>query len=192
VVVNAAGAVVAEGRGRRYERTGPPGQLAGSDVAHAELNALGRLGTGRYADHTLLTTLEPCGMCHGAAIQATIGTLRYAAADPYGGTAALDFGTPQARRRGLAVHGPLPDGRGRLAGLLHILWILARPAGPHVLAAQRAGLPELTRLAEQPATRELFRNAADRQLSLAALRAAWPAAATAAGSGPAGARPRPC
>ena len=30
VVINAAGAIVAEGRGRRYEPPRPPGQLAGS------------------------------------------------------------------------------------------------------------------------------------------------------------------
>jgi tRNA(Arg) A34 adenosine deaminase TadA len=74
VVIDAAGAIVAEGRGRRYEPAAPPGQLAGTHVAHAELNALAQLGADRhYEDHALLTTLEPCGMCHGAAIQASIG-----------------------------------------------------------------------------------------------------------------------
>ena len=87
VVVDAAGAIAAEGRGRRYEQAGPPRQLAGTHIAHAEINALARLGPDRhYEDHTLLTTLEPCGMCHGAAVQATVGALAYAGADPYGGT----------------------------------------------------------------------------------------------------------
>jgi len=107
VVVDATGGIVAEGRGRRYEATGPSRQLAGTHVAHAEINALARLGADRhYQDHALLTTLEPCGMCHGAAVQATIGTLGYAGADPYGGTGDLVFGTPQARRRPLRVTGP--------------------------------------------------------------------------------------
>jgi tRNA(Arg) A34 adenosine deaminase TadA len=171
VVVTASGAIVAQGRGRRYEPSGPPGQLAGSDIAHAEVNALAQLTAGRpYADHALLTTLEPCGMCHGAAVQAGVGTLRYAAADPYGGTGALAFGTPQAQRRRLAVLGPLDDERGRLAELLHILWLVTRPAGPHVIAAQRAGLPGLTALAERPAVQELVRRAATDQLTLAGLR----------------------
>ena len=140
VVVGPSGVIVAQGRGRRYEPSAPPGQLAGSDIAHAEVNALAGLHAGEpRGGHVLLTTLEPCGMCHGAALQAGVGALRYAGADPYGGTATLDFGTPQARRRGLAVHGPLDDGRGRLAELLHILWLLtlagpARHRGP-------AGLP---------------------------------------------------
>ena len=175
VVVSGSGAIVAQGRGRRYERSGPSGQLAGSDIAHAEVNALAQLGAGRpHDDHALLTTLEPCGMCHGAAVQAGVGTLRYAAADPYGGTGSLDFGTPQSQRRHLTVVGPLDDERGRLAELLHILWLVARPAGPHVLAAQRAGLPELTAVAQRPDTLELFRHAADRELTLAGLREILP------------------
>jgi tRNA(Arg) A34 adenosine deaminase TadA len=161
VIVGPSGAIVAEGRGRRYEPAGPPGQLAGSDIAHAEVNALAGLRAGAgYRDHVLLTTLEPCAMCHGAALQAGVGALRFAGADPYAGTGALDFGTPQARRRRLAVHGPLAGERGRLAELLHILWLVSMPAGPHVIAAQRAGLPELTRLAEQAETRELVGRAA--------------------------------
>ena len=93
VVVDASGAIVAEGRGRRYEKTGPPGQLASSHVAHAELNALAQLSADRhYPDYRLLTTLEPCAMCHGAAVQASIGSLAYAGSDPYGGTGGLVFG----------------------------------------------------------------------------------------------------
>ena len=54
VVLDSSGVIVAEGRGRRYEKTGPPGQLAGTHVAHAELNALAQLGADRhYQDHVL-------------------------------------------------------------------------------------------------------------------------------------------
>jgi len=173
VVVDATGVIVAEGRGRRYEKTGPPGELANSHVAHAEVNALARLGADRhYRDHALLTTLEPCGMCHGAAVQATVGSLAYAGSDPYAGTGGLVFGTPQARRRTLLVTGPLADERGRLAELLHIVWLLQMPAGPHVLAAQREGLPAQARLAADPRTRRLFADAASSRTTLAELRSA--------------------
>ena len=139
-MVNSSGVIVAEGRGRRYEETGPPRQLAGTHIAHAEVNALAQLGADRhYQDHLLLTTLEPCGMCHGAAVQATVGSVAYAGSDPYGGTGDLAFGTPQARQRRLQVSGPLEDERGRLAELLHIVWILQLPAGPHVLARPAGG-----------------------------------------------------
>jgi tRNA(Arg) A34 adenosine deaminase TadA len=84
VVVALDGTVVAAGRGRRYEPAGPSGQLAGTHVAHAEVNALAQLGTSRHGDgHTLLTTLEPCGMCHDAAVQPTLSRLVFAAPDPY-------------------------------------------------------------------------------------------------------------
>jgi tRNA(Arg) A34 adenosine deaminase TadA len=173
VVVNGSGAVVAEGRGRRYEQSGPPGQLASSHIAHAEVNALAQLRAGQdYEDHALITTLEPCGMCHGAAVQATVGSVLYAGPDPYGGTGALVFTTPQAQRRSLQVTGPLDDERGRLAALLHIVWLMFVPAGAHVLAAQRAGLAALTSLAERAVTRELIADAAASRASLSDLRGA--------------------
>jgi tRNA(Arg) A34 adenosine deaminase TadA len=173
VVLNSSAVIVAEGRGRRYEETGPPRQLAGTHIAHAEVNALAQLGADRhYQDHLLLTTLEPCGMCHGAAVQATVGSVAYAGSDPYGGTGDLAFGTPQARQRPLQVSGPLEDERGRLAELLHIVWILQLPAGPHVLAAQQAGLPARTRLAARARTLRLFTDAASSRASLAELRSA--------------------
>ena len=172
VVTDAAGVIVAEGRGRRFESAAPPGQLAWTGVAHAELNALAQLGPDRhYTDHALLTTLEPCAMCHGAAIQASVGSLAYAGADPYGGTAAVVFGTPQARHRPLPVAGPLPDERGRLSELLHITWIM-RVAGPHVLAAQQQALPALAALAARPSTQRLLAEAAAARTPLPALRAA--------------------
>jgi tRNA(Arg) A34 adenosine deaminase TadA len=184
VVVTGDGAVIAEGRGRRYETAAPPGQLAGSDIAHAEVNALAQLAAGqRHDDHVLLTTLEPCGMCHGAAIQAGLGAVWYAGADPYGGTGSLAFGNPQSERRRLAVRGPLGDERGRLAELLHILWLTARPAGPHVLAAQRAGLPELTSVAERAGARELSQAAAAGQITLDAVRDLLPGSVAAPPTG---------
>ena len=150
VVVDPAGAVVASGRGRRYEPAGPPGQLSGTHIAHAEVNALAQLAVDRHwEDHTLLTTLEPCGMCHGAAVQATLGEVRFAAADPYGGTAHVRFDTPQAARRPLRITGPLPDWRGTLGALLHIAWLLERPSAGHVVDAQRRLMPGLTSYAER-------------------------------------------
>jgi len=179
VVIDAAGVIVAEGRGRRYEPAAPPGQLAGTHVAHAELNALAQLGADRhYEDHALLTTLEPCGMCHGAAIQASVGVLAYAGADPYAGTGHLDFGIPQTRNRPLQVTGPLPGERGRLAELLHIVFLVQRPAGPHVLAAQQAALPSQTAQAAAPETLRLVTDLAAAHAPLAALRSALRAAFT--------------
>ncbi len=144
-MVDPDGAVAASGRGRRYEQSAPPGQLANSHVAHGELNALAQLvPTRHWEDHVLLTTLEPCGMCHGAAVQSTVGALHYAAPDPYGGTASAPFRTPQSQRRRLALIGPLADERGAFATLLHIVWLMERPSAGHVVAEHQAALPQLT------------------------------------------------
>ncbi len=145
VVVSAGGSIVAAGRGRRYEASGPPGQLAGSHIAHAEINALEQLSSQRHwEDHRLLTKLEPCGMCHGAAIQANIGALMFAGPDPYGGTATLRFGSPKSRRRSLAITGPLADARGAFATLLHLVWLMQKAGTEHIVALHKQTMPAFT------------------------------------------------
>ncbi len=141
VVVAPDGSVVAAGRGRRYDRAAPARQLANAHLAHGELNALAQLGVERHwEDHALLTTLEPCWMCHGATVQATVGRLLYAAPDPYGGTAGALFATPQSRRRPLVIEGPLGDARGSLSTLLHIVWLMQRRTAEHGVALHDARL----------------------------------------------------
>src|SRR4051812_26941976 len=81
VVVSADGTVLAR---RHNER-----ELAGDPTAHAELLALrdaaARHGTWRLDGCVLVSTLEPCPMCAGAALAARIGTVVYGAADPKAG-----------------------------------------------------------------------------------------------------------
>jgi tRNA(Arg) A34 adenosine deaminase TadA len=147
VVVNERGAILADGRGRRYDATAPAGQLAGTHIAHAEVNVLSQLPAQRdWEDVLLLTSLEPCTMCHGAAVQSTVAGFAFAGRDPYGGTAALRFDIPQARRRGLVIAGPLPGTLGALAEMLHIAFLTSR--GRHVLDAQRVAMPDLTAYTE--------------------------------------------
>lgn len=58
----------------------------GSAIAHAETLAIAeacrRVGHWRLSDCTLYVTLEPCPMCAGAAINARIGRVVFAARDP--------------------------------------------------------------------------------------------------------------
>jgi tRNA(adenine34) deaminase len=85
VVVDEAGEVVSRGRNRIFDET-RDGHLGRSRLAHAELNALVALTSDRtYEGLTLYTALEPCHLCLSAAISVRIGSLRYAAADAYGG-----------------------------------------------------------------------------------------------------------
>ena len=81
LVVTADGEVIAR---RHNER-----EIGGDPTAHAELLALRdaavRLGRWRLMDCILLSTLEPCPMCAGAALAARIGTVVFGAADPKAG-----------------------------------------------------------------------------------------------------------
>ena len=157
VVTDSVGEIVAEGRGRRYENADGGRQLSYCHIAHAEINALALLPPGRhYEDHILLTTLEPCCMCLGAAVQATLTRLHFAGRDPYAGASGLVIDTPQARRRPLAVTGPLAGLPGRFAELLHVRWLLDFGAAEPVLDVQRQGLPEICQAAAHPAVADLF------------------------------------
>jgi tRNA(adenine34) deaminase len=150
VIVDGGGRVIAAGRGRRYEAAGPAGHLAGSHIAHAEINALAQLDSKRDWEHaTLLTTLEPCGMCHGAAVQSTVARLFFAGRDPYGGTDGLRYDTPQARRRQLHVAGPLPGARGALAEIMHIAFLLSRESAAHVVRVHDETMPQMTSYTRQ-------------------------------------------
>jgi len=82
VIVAADGNVVAHGRSRSNEREAPPRQVAGSHLAHAEINALLQLRPGDYWDHVVYTTLEPCLLCTAALTHAHLGEVRYAWPDP--------------------------------------------------------------------------------------------------------------
>jgi tRNA(Arg) A34 adenosine deaminase TadA len=157
VVTDSAGEVVAEGRGRRYESAGSGPHLAYCHIAHAEINALALLPPVRhYEDYILVTTLEPCCMCLGATVQATITRLYFAGRDPYGGASGLVVDTPQARRRPLAVTGPVAGLAGRFAELLHVRWLLDFGASRPVLDEQRRGIPAIWQAAVNPAARNVF------------------------------------
>jgi len=158
VVTDAAGEIVGAGRGRRYEQTdGSSGHLAYCHIAHAEINALAQLPpTRHYEDHSLLTTLEPCCMCAGAAVQSTIMRVHFAGRDPYAGASRLRVDTPQARRRPLVITGPLADMRGQFAELLHIRWLLEQGASKPVLDAQERGLTDVYARVAHPGAHSLF------------------------------------
>jgi tRNA(adenine34) deaminase len=175
VVVGADGSVVAAGRGRRYEATAPGGQLANSHIAHAEVNALAQLRSDRHwTDHLLLTTLEPCAMCHGAAVQATVGGIWYAAPDPYAGTGDLRLRTPQSSRRPLRIDGPLLGVHGAFATLLHLVWLIERRGAGHVVAVHERAMPVLSEYARSVRRRLVEAAGAADQVAAEALAAAAP------------------
>lgn len=80
-VVHRDGEILGRGANRREARADP--------TAHAEVLALraaaARLGTWHLEGCDLVATLEPCPMCAGAAINARVARVVYAAADPNAG-----------------------------------------------------------------------------------------------------------
>ena len=64
-------------------------QLTGDPTAHAEILALrdaaSQLGTWHLDSATLVTTLEPCPMCAGAALNARVSHVIFGAHDPKAG-----------------------------------------------------------------------------------------------------------
>jgi tRNA(adenine34) deaminase len=154
VVTAADGSVVSRGRNRIFEVDAPKGEIFGSRVAHAEINALVQLGMERrYHDCTLWTTLEPCAQCVGAAWLSTIGRVVFAATDVYGGASRLIEreieAADNARNVHMAVDGPLDGPVAVFSELLHIAFFVARDPEHHVTQTFRERRPALVGLAER-------------------------------------------
>jgi len=135
VVVDPRGVIAAEARNRVYDASSPPvGQLAGSWVAHAELNALAQVAAEQStADDgwAVYSTLEPCPLCTGAITVALRGriTVGYASPDPIGGGLAALGATRIGQSREWTIEklgGPFAV----FAELLHAVSMIAvRPTG---------------------------------------------------------------
>jgi tRNA(adenine34) deaminase len=150
VVVDPSGAVVASGRTRRRDRSGAPGELAGNNLAHAEVNALIKLPTGSYSDHALLTTLEPCLLCSAAARMSHLGRVEFAAADPvWRGVERLPELNPHIARRWPARVGPADGPLSQWAALLPLVTNLEAGKRGAVVDQYWSELPQLMAVAQR-------------------------------------------
>ena len=174
VIVDAAGSIVARGRARSMEKVAAPGQLAGATVAHAEINALGQLPVGPHPAHTVYTTLEPCVMCAGAMVIASMASVRYAGADAlWSGLERLPEINAFVGRRWPTRSGPRHDEFGVLATLLPVLFYVERyPSGDTAASHERAA-PQLLALARDVAGSGEHRRWATLPLT-GALETLWP------------------
>ena len=149
VLVDDRGAVVSSGRNRSLERSGPQGGVAGSRIAHAELNALATVPPGDYAAHTLYTTLEPCLLCTAALRLSHVGAVRFAAPDPlWSGIERIPDLSEQLSRRWTRRHGPL-DGPLRTWGALLPLITAVESANEAVLRSHADTMPEVLAVARK-------------------------------------------
>ena len=116
VVLDGDGRAIGHGRNRRQNHRDPLG--------HAELVALRQaavvLGDWRFNACTLIVTLEPCPMCAGALVQARMGTVVFAAADPKRGGlgGSLDLSTHASAHHHMNVIRSVrePEAREQLEG----------------------------------------------------------------------------
>lgn len=123
VITDAVGSIVARGRNRMLEQPTEPGMLAGTSLAHAEMNALAQVPLGGGADWSLYTTFEPCLMCASTLLQTPIAHLHYAAADPvfdglHDWFNDLPFAADRRPQR-TCLGGPV----GAFAHVLHLSWL---------------------------------------------------------------------
>lgn len=157
VVVDAAGTVVATGRNRVFEAAAAAPEIAGTRLAHAEVNALARLGPQRrYEDHHLMVTLEPCPLCMGALVMSTVGRLTYLGADPYAGATTVLGPTPYTARLPVLITGPRSDRVGRFAAGLHVAFYLRRDPAGQVVSVHRELRPDLSEAGEALVRAGLF------------------------------------
>ena len=116
----ADGQIVWSARNRVNDGEGPPGEIFGSALAHAETNVLARLPFGSRRDLVLTTTLQPCLQCAGAIRLGPIAAVRFAGPDRYW-DGCHDFGRlsgREARRTQPARIGPRRDELGAFATLI--------------------------------------------------------------------------
>lgn len=105
VILNPGGKIIARGRNRITETFPPPRQVANTELAHAELNALlsmPHLLPDRH-ECTLYTTMEPCPLCMGALYMSGVRGLAYACRDRYAGSANLLGATPYYARKPIRI-----------------------------------------------------------------------------------------
>jgi tRNA(adenine34) deaminase len=114
------GKIVYSARNRVNDGEGPPGEVFGSALAHAETNVLARLPFRARRDLVLTTTLQPCLQCASAIRLGPIATVRFAGPDRYW-DGCHDFGRLSAReshRTQPARIGPRRDELGTFATLI--------------------------------------------------------------------------
>ena len=138
------GVIVHAARNRVADSDGPPGEVFGSALAHAEANVLARLPYRQTGRLVLTTTLEPCLQCSGAIRLGPVATVRYAGADPLW-EGCHDFSplSPReaARPAKVTMTGPRGDDIGAFATLMSRLGPgLGRGAAAEWLRASGQGV----------------------------------------------------
>jgi tRNA(adenine34) deaminase len=150
VVVGPDGSILGRGRSRRGEATAPQGQIAGSRLAHAELNALASLSVDVEPGTVVYTTLQPCFLCSAAAAMSRVATVWFAGRDPvWRFVHGIGDADPILRERWYELRGPLIGPVGSWASLLPLVDRLERNPTGLRLDAFEADTPDLVQFARE-------------------------------------------
>jgi tRNA(Arg) A34 adenosine deaminase TadA len=166
VITDADGGIIAEGRNRAYDPPGGDGILQGSPLAHAELNALAEIPTGRGLDDCVLwSSQQPCSMCRAAAEFVEVGEVRYLGVDPaFVGTDRSTTGAPLDQTVAVAPEWPL------VANALFLASIIAKRGDQAEAVVRNRELePETVELASAVVDQRAVADSADLDQLLAPL-----------------------
>jgi tRNA(adenine34) deaminase len=152
VLVDPNGAIVARGRNRIFDRA-VVGQIGGSRLAHAEVNALLGLAGSSLDPRTLalFTTAEPCPLCVGAIVMANVREIHYASREPFAGSITVLDTTPYMRSKAIVVVPP-DDAEAEAVLIAMGIEFHLRGSGPRVaelVAGSLAICPDAVALAER-------------------------------------------
>jgi len=144
------GVIVHAARNRVADSDGPPGEVFGSTLAHAEANVMARLPYRQTARLVLTTTLEPCLQCSAVIRLGPVATVRYAGADAlWAGCHDFSPLSPReaARPAKVTMTGPRSDEIGMFATLMSRLGpgLVTGPAGDWLRAAGEGELLDVAR-----------------------------------------------
>jgi tRNA(Arg) A34 adenosine deaminase TadA len=178
VKTNPIGAVItderdllfAEGRNRISDREAPSNQIAGTQLAHAEMNALlSALSrcNGKLHYYTLYTTLEPCPLCMGAIYMSGLRTVFFAARDIYAGSSNLIGATPYYSVKPVKVQDAGMQNLGNISMTMNMEYGLVRYGETSVMDCWEKDYPRAALLARSVFQSGALRSMADQSRSAA-------------------------
>ena len=105
VIMSQDGNIISKGRNQVFDN-GKGSSLAGTNMAHAEMNSMLGLNEIEHPDireYILYTTMEPCPMCFGTMVMMSIRNIKFGARDGLAGAASLNDKLAYISRKRITV-----------------------------------------------------------------------------------------
>ncbi len=164
VITDEEGSIIARGRNQIHEENPSGGQVYGSVLAHAELNALLHLKNNwQTHSYTLYTTMEPCPLCFGALYMSGVRNLIFAARDRWAGSTDLYNATPYMSKKTLQISGPITALEGVQIALKTYFILNSFPENRSILEYWKQDAPRGVSLGELWYRKKRLRDIQDRE-----------------------------